>query len=251
MRKEKASAMNHTEQIGPFRLSWRDGVFPLSTDSVLLSYFATLRPRFRVCDLGCGAGAIPLLLLLRRGDLTVDGVELQPEAAKAARANVLENRLEASVRIYQEDFREANRFLTPGWYDLVVSNPPYFLPGSGKTSPSIGKARARAELCCSLPELCASSRFLLRQRGRFALSFRPDRLSGLFSALSQAGFAPKRLRFVHHRADKPPALVLLESIRGGNPGLDCLPPLLLRREGGGESMELSEIYQGLFRTRGR
>ena len=50
------------EQLGPYTLSWGDGVFPLGGDALALGAFASVRPGWRVCDLGTGSGALLLLL---------------------------------------------------------------------------------------------------------------------------------------------------------------------------------------------
>ena len=57
--------MSGREQLGPYTLTWPDGVFPLGADTLALGGFATVRRGWRVCDLGTGSGAL-LLLLARR-----------------------------------------------------------------------------------------------------------------------------------------------------------------------------------------
>ena len=39
------------EQLGPCTLFWRDGVFPLGSDALMLGRFAAVKPGWRVCDL--------------------------------------------------------------------------------------------------------------------------------------------------------------------------------------------------------
>ena len=75
-----------------FRYTYDDTLFPPGTDSFLLSSFPPLKPGLRVCDLGCGAGLLGLLLLRREPTLSVCGVELDPAAAQLARHNVEQNR---------------------------------------------------------------------------------------------------------------------------------------------------------------
>ena len=77
-----------------------------------------------------------------------------------------------------------------------------------------------------LAELCAAAAWLLSRRGRFALVFRPERLADLFSALRGAGLEPKRLQFLQHSTAHAPYALLLESVKGGRPGLEVLPAAL-------------------------
>ncbi|MCI6398240.1 tRNA1(Val) (adenine(37)-N6)-methyltransferase [Lawsonibacter sp.] len=206
------------ERLGPF--TYRQGGFPLGQDTLLLGRFATLRRGGRVCDLGCGAGALPLLLLARESSLDLSGVELDGEAAALARRNLAENGLSGVIRT--GDLRRVREQFPAGRFDLVVSNPPYFPAGSGESGGS-----ARMELCCTLTQVCAAAAFLLKNGGRFALVHRPERLAGLMEALGQSGLEPKRLQMVQHDRDKPPAAVLVEAVRQGRPGLSVLPTLIL------------------------
>ena len=58
----------------------------------------------------------------------------------------------------------------------------------------------------------------------------------------RAGFAPKRLRPVHHDAASAANLVLVEARRGGKPGLIWEKDLSLYTAQGQESPELRNIY---------
>ena len=210
--------MSGMARLGPF--TYRQGGFPLGQDTLLLGRFATLRRGGRVCDLGCGAGALPLLLLARESSLDLSGVELDGEAAALARRNLAENGLSGVIRT--GDLRRVREQFPAGRFDLVVSNPPYFPAGSGESGGS-----ARMELCCTLTQVCAAAAFLLKNGGRFALVHRPERLAGLMEALGQSGLEPKRLQMVQHDRDKPPSAVLVEAVRQGRPGLSVLPTLIL------------------------
>ena len=210
--------MSGMERLGPF--TYRQGGFPLGQDTLLLGRFATLRRGGRVCDLGCGAGALPLLLLARESSLDLSGVELDGEAAALARRHVAEIGLSGVIRT--GDLRRVREQFPAGRFDLVVSNPPYFPAGSGESGGS-----ARMELCCTLTQVCAAAAFLLKNGGRFALVHRPERLAGLMEALGQSGLEPKRLQMVQHDRDKPPSAVLVEAVRQGRPGLSVLPTLIL------------------------
>ena len=105
------------EQLGPYTLSWPEGVFPLGGDALALGEFATVRPRWRVCDLGTGSGALLLMLARRAEGLSLTGVERDPLAARTARDNLAANGLPGEIAL--GDWREAP--LPAGAFDLVVS----------------------------------------------------------------------------------------------------------------------------------
>ena len=198
------------EQLGPYTLSWPEGVFPLGGDALALGEFATVRPRWRVCDLGTGSGALLLMLARRAEGLSLTGVERDPLAARTARDNLAANGLPGELVL--GDWREAP--LPAGVFDLVVSNPPYFPPGSGR-----GNDPARMELHGGLEELCAAAGRLLKNGGRFALCHRPERLCDVLCTLRAHGLEPKRLKLVAHSPAHSPALLLVEAVKGGRPGL--------------------------------
>ncbi len=218
------------------------GAFQLGTDAVLLADFAAADGAKRACDLGCGTGVVAILLALKQAALAVDGIELQPDWASVARENVCLNGLDGRVKIIDGDLRRHRDFLTAGAYDLVVANPPYYPPASGKLSGSPEAATARAELSCTLDDVCAAAAYLTRWGGRFALVHKPERLCDIVRALSAHGLEPKRLRFVHNRCNAPPSLVLIEARRGSKPSVAVEPPLILTDASGGDSPEVKRIY---------
>ncbi|MBQ6273036.1 MAG: tRNA1(Val) (adenine(37)-N6)-methyltransferase [Oscillospiraceae bacterium] len=215
---------------------------PLGTDSVLLADFVRPAGAKRGIDLGCASGILSLLLLWREPGLHMAGLELREDAAALARENLARNGLTGRGEMLAGDIREHRSLFRAGSFDLAVSNPPYFPPGSGALSPDPARAAARGERDCSLSELCAAAAWLLRTGGRFCLVHRPERLSELFCALSAAGLEPKRLRLVCPRPESAPNLVLVEARRGGKPGLVIEPALTLTDAEGSESAEVKRIY---------
>jgi len=220
-------------------LTQPDAQFRLSTDSVACAWFARFRSRSQITDLGCGSGAIALMLLASDPTLTVTGIELQTDAAEAARQNAQANRL--SFTVLEGDLRSIQSLLPANSMDGVISNPPYFPVGSGK--PAQGAfARARSEETCSLAQLCDAADWLLRWGGAFVLVHRPERLADLIWELRSRKMEPKRIRFVRHRPDSPVSLVLLEARKGGKPGLSYEPDLVLFDQNGNETAEYRQMY---------
>lgn len=196
----------------------------VQTDALALADFAGAARACRAADLGCGCGILLLLLGDMLPAVRLDGVEIRPGAAAMAEENLRRNGFSGRCRISVGDLRAVA--LEKNAYDLVVSNPPYFAPGRGLSSPDADKAAMRQE-CATVEELCAAAAPLLRHGGRFCVVYRPERLYELMCAMDSAGLAPKRLRFVQGRAEIAPCLVLLEGRKGGRAGLRIEPPLIL------------------------
>jgi len=223
------------------RFVQRAPVFKLGTDAVLLAHFANTSRTRRAVDLGSGTGVVAILLACGTPELTVDCVDILPEAVALTAENAAHNGLAARIRTHHADIRAIQEVLPAGAYDLVVSNPPYFPAGSGFRA-SGGIADAREEALCTLDDICRAAGYLLRWGGRFTLVHRPERLAEIIVAMARHGIEPKRLRMVVPSAARAPSLVLIEGRRGGNPGLEILAPLILQDECGGESSEMREIY---------
>lgn len=224
---------------GPY-FSQPSGVFPLGTDSVLLADFASHKGVKKAFDLGCGAGVLSVLLLARSPGLSMHGIEIRPEAAALCRENLKANGWD-SAGIVTGDLRDHRKYFKAGAYDLIVSNPPYFPEGSRSSADPV-RANARSETACTLTDVCAAAAFLCRNGGAFAMVHRPERMAEALRALSETGLEPKRLRFVAHKAESAPSLVLIEGRRNARPGLVIEPPLILCKPDGSDSEEIRRIY---------
>lgn len=230
------------EQIGgKYRMELSQTQFSLSTDSIALADFARVFSGARVCDLGCGCGALGLLLLAKCETLQVTGVEIQEPAARCTAENAAQNGL-SQFSVLHGDLREYRTLLPANGFDIVVSNPPYYPVSGGAAPEKLPLAIARSEACCTLSDLCACAAWCLRFGGSFFLVHKPERLTDLLCALRAARLEPKRIRFVRHRAGSPVSLVLLESRLGGRPGLQYEPDLVLYEPDGSASADCRRIY---------
>ncbi len=219
-----------------------EGEFPPGTDSYLLSDFPRLRRGAAVCDLGCGAGFLELLLLRREPTLRLTGVEIREGGCRFARRNVAENGLEDRISIVNADLCQPEQLPPAGSFDLVVSNPPYFDTARGVASPDSARRLVREEANCTLRDVCAAAARLLRWGGSFCMVHKTDRLTDLCCTMREAGVEPKRLQLVQKQPGKAPELVLIEGRRGGKPGMAVEPPLLLASSSGADSAQNTGIY---------
>lgn len=210
-----------------------DRYFKLGQDSVLLSAFAKPRRNARVLDLGCGTGALSLLLY--RPDLTITGLELQEGPLDLFRRSIADNGVD--ITALQGDLREIRTLIPHGSMDYVICNPPYFDRHAGLNASAAEKRTARQDGACTVEDIAVASSFVLHTGGKAAFVFRPERLWVLLEALARVRLVPKRLRFVHQNALAAPSAALVECRKGGSgEGLIIEPPLLV------ESEEYNKIY---------
>lgn len=217
---------------GRFTLNQREGVFPLSMDTMALADFISLRPGDRVWDLGCGSGPLALLLAGRDIPFSYTGVDSSPAACALAAENLAENGLHGAV--LQRDLAVLTR-IPSNCADLVISNPPYFPPDRGK-------AGSDARTGLPLAALCAAAAQLLEHGGRFALIYPAQRLPDLFEVLRSHRLEPKVMALLAHRADTPPKLALVEAKKNGRPQLEVRPTVALTDSQGCPTKEHQRIY---------
>ncbi|MBQ8109142.1 MAG: tRNA1(Val) (adenine(37)-N6)-methyltransferase [Clostridia bacterium] len=229
-------------QLNGLKLIQRPDAFRFGTDSVLLADFAAPRKGDRAVDLGCGTGAVALLMAGHRDALTVQAVELQGDIADMARRSVALNRLEARIQVYNMDMRDAWRTLGAGRYSLAVCNPPYGRNGAALESLSETKRLARHEGDLTPEGVARSAAMLLKNGGRFCAVYPAHRAYELMRAMDEAGIAPKRIRTVHGVAGRAPKFVLMEGVKQGGEGLHWLEPLVLRNADGTFTEEWHRIY---------
>ena len=228
---------------GAYRLIQKSGTFCFGTDTVLLADFARPRKRERIVDLGCGNGAIAILLAEHQPDVTVEAVELQSEMADMAQRSVRLNQLETRIQVHNCDMCTAWKQLGREKCALAVCNPPYGAQGAALLSESEAKRIARHEGDLTPEDVAASAAALLKFGGRFCVVFPAPRAFEMMAAMQSCNLAPKRIRTIHARPERAPKLVLIEAVKGGGSGLHWLEPLVLANADGSPSVEWKRIYE--------
>ena len=220
---------------GRFTLYYDSALFKPGTDSFLLGDFARPKRGDRVCDLGAGTGLLGLLLFDREPELTLASVELQSAAMALAKKSFSESGLSHRCTFHEGDLRDRAVLPPAGSMDYVVSNPPYYSAASGKAPERDSLRTARTENSCTLADVAAAAKYLLRWGGRFAMVHRAERLADVICTLREHALEPKRLRLVQHGPASAPMMLLVEAVRGGRPGLVTEPTVILHPSGGNES----------------
>lgn len=220
--------------------------FRHSMDALLLAQFAAPRPADRILDLGCGNGAIALVLAQRHPHLRIVGLEIQPALASRALRGAQLNGLQDRVEILEGDLRRIGALLPPAGFDVILCNPPYREVGRGRLNPDPEIRQAKHELSATLPEVIAAIRYALAPKGRACLIYHASRLGDLVTRLRTERMEPKLLWPVHSFPSADAELVLVEARREGRPGLRILAPLFVyQARGGNLSPAMERIYHGL------
>ncbi|WP_042958711.1 tRNA(1)(Val) (adenine(37)-N(6))-methyltransferase TrmN [Erwinia tasmaniensis] len=179
----------------------------VGTDGVLLGAWAPVTSVKRVLDIGSGSGLIALMLAQRTSEpVQIDAVELDEEAATQAQENVAASPWAHRVHVQQADVVEWAQRCEHS-YSLIVSNPPYFSPGSQCASPERTTARYTTGLTHEMLLDCAEK--LIDEDGFFCVILPASAGSKLLEQALQRGW---HLRFRTDIADndtRPANRVLL------------------------------------------
>ena len=215
--------------------------YRFSLDPLLLCDFADAAGKDRIIDLGTGCGIIPLVLA-RTSAATVVGVEHQEAMAKLAMSNVERNGLSERITVLHEDVLRLKERFPVASFDLVVANPPFRRPGTGRLSPRAGRDLARHESTAGLADFLAAAKYLVKPAGSICLIHHPIRLVELCAEAASLKLAPLRLRMVHGRRDAEAGMFMIELVKGRKGDLKVLPPLIVYSDDGAYTDEIARIY---------
>lgn len=213
-----------------------------SLDALLLARFcAELKAGGRIIDLGAGCGIISLVLARVNPAASVVAVENNPDMATLVERNILHNDLVGRVFVHSEDIINLRKSYPHSTFDLVVSNPPFRTPASGKVSPLVGRNAARHETTAGLSDFLAVAKYLVKPGGKICFIQHPSRLTDFIAHAMELKLALHRLRMVHDRVAAPATMFLAELAKGSRRGLMVEAPLILRDERGNNSDEVAEM----------
>ena len=227
---------------GKLHIKQQASGYRFSLDAVLLACHAGPRADERLLDLGTGCGIIPLILTYRNSNIAAFGIEIQEDLAELAISNVKANHMQNRIAVLRQDMRDLKPDMIGGPVDLVVCNPPYRKPNSGRVNPDAQRAIARHELKVSLADVLQTARRMLRTAGRFVTIYTAERIVELLCQMRTEGVEPKFMRSIHSQLDTEAKLILVDGVKGARPGTRLGPPLIIYDTDG----EYSKEVQGMF-----
>lgn len=218
---------------------WHDRcAMKVGTDGVLLGAWAAAENVHRVLDVGCGSGLIALMLAQRFTHAAVVAVEIDGNAALQARENVSSSPWESRIEVVQSDFRA---YTSERLFDLIVSNPPYFV--DSLLPPSKDRSLARHATGLNYEVLFSHGRELLAEDGRFCVILPAELESLAVDAAFRHGLHADRKLCVYTKQGKPLRRVLLSFSTSIEP---CTTEILCLMNADGSYSEAYKTLTGDF-----
>lgn len=209
-----------------FRVKNVASAMKLGTDSVLLGAWAPLyEGDYKILDIGTGTGVVALMIAQRAASLDgvlIDAIDIDLPSVEEASHNFSISPWASALRAMHTPLQEYSaRFsIAPEGekYDLIVSNPPYFV--DSLKAPS--KRRSNTRHTDSLPhsDLIASAFSLLKMGGRMVVILPKDEGEAFISSAELynigRGFSCRlslrRVCKVSTVSHKPPKRYLMEFV---------------------------------------
>lgn len=138
----------------------------VGTDAVLLGAWTQPEHATSILDIGTGTGIIAIMLA-QKSSANIDAIEIDADACIQAKENSQHSPWADKIHIHHESLQrytaKAGRT-----YDLIVSNPPYFIDAS-KPSETARLAARHTDYNLSFNELIDGVLSLLSPDGRFCV----------------------------------------------------------------------------------
>ena len=178
----------------------------VGTDGTLLGAWAAAPSvKCRILDIGTGTGLIALMMAQRFPESEVIGIDIDPEAVAQARENVRLSPFSERITIEHQDLM---KFDDTEGFDVIVSNPPYFV--DSLECPDDQRTMARHTVSLTYDGLIRQAFRLLKDDGSLSLVIPAESRSLIESAASLSGFFLSRVCLVKTTPRKQPKRQLIE-----------------------------------------
>ena len=127
-------------QFKQFRIDQSNCAMKVNTDGVLLAALAEFRSPAKILDVGTGTGLIALMLAQKYPSAFIQAVEIDENAAKTAKSNFLNSPFFKRIQLFHSSIKD--HFINmEEKYDLIISNPPFFINSLNPLNSERGLAR--------------------------------------------------------------------------------------------------------------
>lgn len=183
--------MNHKPfQFKHFSVKQDKCAMKVNTDGVLLAAWAQVNSAKTILDIGTGTGVLALMMAQKNPEAIIDAIDIDVDAFRQAKENFTNSNW--SDRLHAHHCSLQN-FSPDRKYDIIISNPPYFMDDLKTDNPQ--KNIAKHSVALNYAELIHGIDFLLNKNGSAFIAI-PD-----FNYPLLMNEAEKHHLFVNNKTD--------------------------------------------------
>lgn len=195
-----------------FTIHQQNVAMKVGTDSVLLGAWTKVNTKksARALDIGVGSGILSIMLAQRAANIQIDGVEVDKLAFTQAQENVNLCPWADRINLYNENFQNFSDSHQKV-YDLIISNPPYFI--QSLNSPNEQRNTARHSDSLSQEDLLKGILNVMKPDGQFSVVFPVNEGLSFIQKAEREGLYCNRKTSVKANSQKKVKRLLLEFSR--------------------------------------
>jgi tRNA1Val (adenine37-N6)-methyltransferase len=185
-----------------FTLSQGKSAMKLGTDAVVLGAFVNPKQAKNILDIGTGTGILSLMMA-QKSDGFIQAVEINEIAALEAEFNFKQSNWTEQLSLYKGSIQDYTSSNPAEKFDLIITNPPYFVAGNQFEIEEERRRTARHTNTLSFDELAKIMADLLHEDGTIAMVL-PVQEAELFIQIAETyQLFPKEILQVFPKKSKP------------------------------------------------
>lgn len=189
---------NDTFEFKKFKIKQDRCAMRVSTDAVLLGAWVIPNGSRQILDIGTGTGVIALMLA-QKSPATITAIDIDKVSTEQAIENIENSDYKEQVIVLHRSFQDLTK-QSESKFDLIVTNPPYFIDSLKTNNESRTTARHTDSL--SFADLLFGVKKLLTDKGKFCLIL-PTKEAAIFRELAQSkGLYLSKLLRIRTRMEK-------------------------------------------------
>jgi len=225
-----------------FTVKQQQSAMKIGTDSVLLGCLAEVEHAQKILDIGTGTGLLALMCA-QRSDAVIDAVEIDEQAATEAWVNFTASKWNNRLNLHHQSLQNYTQTCTQ-LYDVIISNPPYFVKNSNFSIEDEQRSKARHDADLPLNVLAQHVVTLLKDKGSFWLIL-PTLEAQLFTAYAkESGLFLKQQIELLPKANKPSNRLIQQWCK--HEALTLVNSLVIYEPNGEPTLAYKKIAQAFY-----
>ena len=164
-----------------FSLNHTKSSMKIGTDAILLSSLTTIQNPDKILDIGTGCGIIALCMAQKYQNAQITAVDIDQNSIEEAKDNFRKSKYASQLMAKEIDINTYAKTQEER-YDLIITNPPYFISSLESSNEKRNKARHTKSL--NFQDLIQSTEKLLSQEGILSIIL-PTIESQIFELIAQ------------------------------------------------------------------